>query len=315
MGNILGLFRGCVLHYYFVYDCIRNMQVKLHYLRKTYSGGMTQRKVLTFITACNAKKLDVQLDTHVYWSIHKTLQSGKKSIDGFSVVGLALLEEEPVVVKLILSSYKATQELKVSQHFREHPHVNIVHTFCEFVCKDNDFRWIENVIKPKCLCKPRKGSDGQAFTVLVQEYVKEGDINGLTWTTNTWVSTLFQLTYAAIEWYEQGFVYKDWHYGNILLKKTRTKTHTYNAFNRSWAVQLNGVRPIITDFSNSDFIDVYNYNKLALQIAEIWFVFKDDGTTECKNLLTKAHLKMSRLTELQDVLDYMTKIFDKIAVL
>ena len=290
--------------------------IKLHHLQKTYGGRMSHRQVVTFITACNAKKIDVHTgDVHAYWSIHRTIQPGNKSVDSFSVVGLAELEGTPVIVKLVLNEMKGVQEVKVAQHFRERPHVNIVNTFCEFTCRDNDFRWKKDVIRPKCLCLS-KGFDDQEFTVLVQEYVKEGDVNGLTWTTKTWLSTLSQLTCAVIEWYEQGFVYLDMHYGNILLKKARTKTHTYNAFDRSWTVQLNGVRPIVTDFSNSKFVKtIHEYTTLATQIAEIWYIFKDDGPTKCRDLLHRGYFHMSRLIELKDVLDYIDKIFEKLTVL
>jgi len=204
-----------------------------------------------------------------------TLQAHDEAAEEeFSYVGLASILEKPCVVKLMERGRMAAQEITIQKWFTSHPHVNIVQGICNFTCKENPIKWVSRKKRPQPFCN---GSSFDAdFVVIIQEYITSGDLsNVVTWTAELWRSVVLQLTYACMEWYEQGFLYGDWHFGNILLDTTHSKVHTYKALGKTFKVATHGVSPVITDFARSTLqpsgsLDIWG---LTDQISMVWSIF------------------------------------------
>lgn len=282
--------------------------VQLIHMAKSQRGGRIVGTA-TFRTACLARSSEYHAD----WRIHKTLQSGNSAVNGFSHVGLANLYETPVIVKLMTNELKARREIAAAEFFRLHPHVNVVQGFCEYKCNDHEIRWKKDVILPKRFCKAslKRGNRSDRFTVIVQEYIPGGDLQGVTWNKRVWKSVFLQLTFAVIEWWSQGFVYEDWHLGNVLHDKTdgEERSHTYSALGRQWKVNLHGIIPVITDFSISKLAanDNISPSDLALSLGEVWYMLYDEGPDAYKTVLTVAYNEVSKMKNVTEILNMVDK--------
>lgn len=223
--------------------------LRLRHLPKQKGGRLAD--VATFCRAC-----DTMSRGDAVWDMNRTLQSGDEAADAASVhVGLAELEATPVVVKLMADGRLARQEVRVQRMFRDRPHPNVVQGLCEFSCPDSPIRWQRRLEAPKPLCVP---DDGRTIpvAVVVQEFIPRGSVTalGATWPLDVWLSIAQQLCFAVMEWYDRyGFVYGDWHDGNVLVDDTDDARLAYRAFGVRWVVdQAAGVRPVLTDFGRSD---------------------------------------------------------------
>jgi hypothetical protein len=237
--------------------------IQLAYLPKRIGGRL--QHVAVFRTSCGEK-------ANAKWTIDETVQSGEESSDEFAHVGKAQLSGKPVIVKFMLDGFVAQHERKLFHWWKDHPHVNIVQGLCEYSCKDDQLKWGSKVKKPTEFCNPSGKED---FVVLVQEFIKVGNLNGVQhWTLRLWKSVTLQLLFACMEWYESyGFLYNDWHFGNVLLDDSNGDTkHVYKAFNKKWVVDdLAGVRPVLTDFARCELRkhDQLEPWHLATQIAYV----------------------------------------------
>ena len=245
----------------------------LKFLKKQ-KGGRLQH-VATFENACHTQHdgADAQ------WIMTTTLQSHDEAADeAFSHVGITDILKQPCVVKLMEQGKMADKEVAAQKWFSAHPHVNIIQGICTFTCNDNPVRWKSRQTRPQAFCNE---TNGHPFVVVIQEYIVAGDLTKInTWTLPLWKSIVLQLTYACMEWYEQGFLFGDWHYGNILLDTSSTPDHvqSYTALGSTFKVQTHGVCPVITDFgrctlmtSNPESFDVW---MLSDQISTVWDMFK-----------------------------------------
>lgn len=231
------------------------------------TGGRLQN-VATFCTAC-----DEMAKGDAEWNMTQTLQSGDEASDGSLHVGIAELNAAPVVVKLMTDGRMARQEIRVQRLFRERPHANIVQGLCEFACEDNPIRWKRRLRAPAPLCASEDAD--QNIILVVQEYVERGSVSALgdVWPMDVWTSVAQQLIFAAMEWYESyGFLYGDWHFGNVLLDSRTEEEAVYRAFRRRWVVRATAsVRPVLTDFARSEVrrtgLEPW---MLASQLGNIW---------------------------------------------
>jgi len=242
-------------------------KIPLKHLVK-HRGGRLQN-IATFCTACDAKSKDA------VWTIDRTIMSADEAADGFAHVGVtrSILGEE-LVVKLMLWGRMAKQEQNVLNVFRQRPHFNIVQGVCAYECFDNPIKWQARVQAPTPFCV----DNDQKFVVVIQEYIPRGDLirHSKLWDIPTWKSIFKQLTCACIELYEKyGFLYGDWHHGNILLDETADSTHSYQAFGKTYNVETCSVRPVLTDFARSDLQpDNVEAWQLADQLGLVWDIIR-----------------------------------------
>ena len=242
------------------------IKMNLKYLPKTQGGRL--QNVATFCYLCenNDKRNDAS------FIINNTLQSASEAADIFAHVGMTKINNIDFIVKIMLYGKMALQEYKVAKIFREKPHRNIVQNICAYKCNDNPIKWERRIQKPLPLCNINETSE---FMIIIQEYIYEGDLhkfkNNITF--EIWSSIIKQLTYSCIEWYEKyGFLYGDWHYGNILMDICETKYNKYRAYGKEWKVKTYSYAPVLTDFSRSEIrpIDKLEPWQLASQISLIW---------------------------------------------
>jgi serine/threonine protein kinase len=238
----------------------------LYFLPKQRGGRL--QHVATFCTACEntAKNPDAR------WWMDEVLQYLEEASDGFSVVGLTKVLKERVVVKMMLLGRMASQERVVQDWFRKLPHPNVVQGICHFVCPENPLKWEKRAKTPISFCNI---SENTPVQIILQEFIQSGSLRDVTeWSIEKWRSVLLQLTYAVLEWYEKhGFLYGDWHFGNVLLDVTEKKRLQYEAFGKKWFVRDScGVRPVITDFARSTLRPIGTLApwQLADQLGYVW---------------------------------------------
>ena len=243
------------------------LKVKLKHLPKTHGGRLDNTVV--FCNACEDKK-----SRHdAVWMLEETLQSGNEATDDFSHVGLTQLSNTPLVVKLMINGRKAQQEKQVAEWFRANPHYNIVQSICTLSCLDNPIRWMHKITEttPQHFC----GIGKTEFIIVFQEHIIDGNMRSKVFDVEQWRSIVSQLTFAVMELYDKyGFLYGDWHFGNVLVDTTSDHSKTYKAFGKHWKVKnTTGLRPVLTDFSRSDLRnekeDVQPW-QLGTQIAYVW---------------------------------------------
>ena len=244
--------------------------MQLRYLAKQKGGRLAH--VATFTNACKGTG-DAQ------WVMNSTLQAHDEAAEEeFSHVGLTSLLDRKHVVKLMIKSHLSSQEVAVQRWFARHPHVNIVQGICNFECKDNPIRWKSRLTQPQPFCNGT--ASATPFVVIVQEYIVRGNLRAVTeWSTELWKSVILQLTYACMEWYEQGFLFGDWHFGNILLDIPQKKVHTYHAFGETFKVHTHNVSPVITDFARSTLRPAGSLELWMLtdQLALVWDLFANSS--------------------------------------
>jgi len=269
----------------------------LRYLRKQRGGRLSN--VATFCSECEEKQKDAT------WSIETSLQSGDEASESFAHVGLAKLLSEPVIVKVMRDGRMAQQESTTHTWFRNNPHPNIIQGICEFKCTDNPIKWQRRVYKPQPMCDI---SSTIPFMILVQEYIRGGDLHTITdWNIEMWLSIILQLTFASMEWYEQhGFLYGDWHFGNILLDVTNESSVTYKAFGHKWKVKnTTGLRPVLTDFSRSDLRKPNQLEpwQLGAQLGVIWDMLSHKcPNTTIQETTSKASIDIGTPEDINEIL-------------
>lgn len=276
------------------------MDVPIIYLPKEKGGRL--RNVATFCTACDS------MTSHASWNIEKTLQSA----DTFAQVGIAKLLEHDVVVKIMSADEKLPlREQEVLRVFKEKPHKNIVQGICTFICKDNPIRWQKRITAPQPLCNGNLTS----FIIVVQEYIPEGNLQSLksdSFSFDVWFSMIKQMTFACMEWFESyGFLYLDWHFGNILLDRTTEKIRKYNAFGRTWRVRTYNVSPLLTDFSRSVISKNLNAWQLTDQIGYVWDIFFRLLPSEAiQERLKKGSMEIGKCETIDDIIVYVETTFE-----
>jgi len=230
--------------------------------------------ILTFCDACVQKQ-----QPNSTWTIDTTLQSGDEAADEFSHVGVALLNGTNIVVKLMIYGLGSRKEQSVQHLFAKKPHVNIVQPICSYVCDDSPIKWQSHVQVPQAFCT----GGPSRFAVIVQEFIPGGSVRHFDkWTDAIWVSITLQLTFACLELYESyGFIYDDWHSGNILLDTTTDSEYVYRAFNKKWKVScVDNIMPVLTDFARCSIIGMTKSQHLepcdlASEISIVWDMMRN----------------------------------------
>lgn len=258
-------------------------KISLTYLPKRYKAvpfthhermiGGRITNIDTFYACCSKNNR-----TDAEWIINKSIQSLDDTSQGIAFVGLSDLLKTPVIVKIMLDKDQGIKEASVQRFFKTHPHRNIVQGICEFTCRDNPIRWKVHLRKPKKLCKPRKDTETTDFIIIIQEYIKNGDLleNYELWNYSQWKSVFLQTLFATMELFEQhGFMYGDWKLRNLLLDETSDTKVVYNAFGREWVIENTyGLSPVFTDFSSCE-LRKKKTRYLAYQISSCVDIFSN----------------------------------------
>ena len=161
---------------------------------------------------------------------------------GYKLFKGLLEKKNPIVVKIgppILQ-----KEFEYGDLLEELGLPTFIRFYCIFNCLDN-FNSITN--STKSLCK----KEGYKITVLVMPNIKLGSIGSYPWTRenfpmlkNIVKHCILSLFYA----YEKlHFLHRDFHLGNILLKKTQRTEITYGDI----SLETFGYIPVIMDFDKS----------------------------------------------------------------
>jgi hypothetical protein len=213
--------------------------------------------VATFIQTCDAR---VREDAE--WMMEETLQSYDD--------GVANIKKTPFAVKMMEYGMMADKEVKVQDWFRSHPYRHIVQGICSFSCKESLIQWKSRLPAPQPFCK---NTGDTMVKLIVQEYIPGGDLDKpREWSVALWKSVLFQLTFACFEFYDMGFYYGDWNFGNILLDTTNETYSPYNVFGKKIKIPTEGVCPVLTDFARSLFIanETRILEHLTDNIGSLW---------------------------------------------
>jgi len=223
--------------------------IRLTYLRKKRGGRLNH--VATFVQQCDAR---VRADAE--WIMEHTLQAFDEAVETeFSFVGSTTLGQTPCVVKMMERGVMAKKEINALEWFRTHPYRHIVQGICHFNCRDSTIRWQSRLPAPQPFCGSGSGNTETEMTIIVQEYIPGGDLEttNVVWTKSLWKSLFFQLTFACFEFYEMGFTFGDWNFGNILMDTTDEIETCYRVFGKNKRVKTEGICPVLTDFARSIF--------------------------------------------------------------
>ena len=123
---------------------------------------------------------------------------------------------------------------------------------CIFTCLD-DFSSLNNLTKEVC-----KG-EGAQISVIIMPFINEGRIEDFKWVRanfavmkNVMKHVCLSLLYAKRV---LGFVHRDIHLGNILMKQSKRKEICYGEFGN---LEVIGYIPLIMDFDKSVFVEKYD---------------------------------------------------------
>jgi len=169
----------------------------------------------------------------------------------------ALLEKEKHIVVKIGPSI-LIKEFQIAKELETLKLSTFLHYYCKFQCLD-DFNKLNN--SSKYLCK----DSGKEITILVMPNIDLGDIGNYKWNRdnfdvlkNVIKHVIISLLYA---YKEIGFIHKDLHLGNVLLKKTKRKEILYGELG---SLELMGILPVIMD-----------YDKSIIQDNSLYLVYDD----------------------------------------
>jgi serine/threonine protein kinase len=228
----------------------------------------------------------------------------------FSFVGLSELLKQPVIVKMMLNNPQSRREVKVQQFFKKNPHRNIVQGICEFKCQDNSIKWKVKLKGPKQMCNPEKKYENSEFIIIIQEYIRLGNLDYYSETINyyKWKSLITQMLYGSLELFEKyGFFYDDWKSRNILVDETDEISVTYKCFSRDWIVPNTfGLTPVLTDFSLCRFLEKSPEN-LAYQLSFCLDTFgRICPNSRINKLSIDLAIKIEQLENLDTILDTLS---------
>jgi len=170
---------------------------------------------------------------------------------------IGLLEKyKKIVIKIGTSSLD--KEFKIGLLLETLKLPTFLSYHCIFSCLDN---FKELNIRTKSLCK----KEGEKINILVMPYISEGQIDKFNWNREHFSllkNVLYHITLTVLySSLKTGFIHRDLHLGNIMIKKTRKQTINYNEFG---ILDCMGFIPIIMDYDRS-LINVYDRVELVYE--------------------------------------------------
>lgn len=160
----------------------------------------------------------------------------------------------------------------------------IISYICIFTCLD-DFSKMNSLTKSVCK------EEGKSISIILMPYINGGRIEDFKWIRanfdvmkNTMKHVCLSLFYAKKS---LGFVHRDLHLGNVLMKMSKRKTVSYDDFGE---LAVLGYLPIIMDFDRSIFVtadklayeDMFKFISLMSNGCNVKFDWKN-----IRELLTK----------------------------
>lgn len=206
--------------------------------KKMYRGGMNSSKKTSykFNLSCDEKAKDLDYDTREWIQIQSQFDHSSSDYKIFS--GL-LDNNKNIVVKI--GNTKLQEEYQIGKALNDCK--NFIKFYCVFNCNNT----LENVNVGSSLCK----SQGNNIGILVMPYYPIGRIDKYEWNRNNFdvlKSVLKHIVCSLLYAFEkEGFVHRDTHLGNILLKKTKKRAIIYNQLE----IGINNMLPVIMDFDRS----------------------------------------------------------------
>ena len=233
----------------------------------------------------------IKHDSPDYKLFYALLEKGKHIV---VKIGPSILEKEYIIAK----------ELETLKLF------TFLHYFCKFQCLDN-FNKLNN--SSKYLCK----ESGDNITILVMPNIDLGDIGKYKWNRDNFnilkniiKHIIISLLYA---YKDIGFIHKDLHLGNILLKKTKRKEIIYGDLGN---LELMGILPVIMD-----------YDKSIIQRDSLNLVYDDlerfinllqsdmyDIRINCNNIINTLDKLLKENKNIKDIILILFKEVDKITI-
>ena len=160
------------------------------------------------------------------------------------VVYKALLDKHKCVVAYS-GKFDLTPEYEFAKKLEELKLPTIIRLSCIFSCLDD-------------LSKLEKSSDSPV-SVILMPFLGEGRIDEWSWKRSNFdlmknvIKHIFLTAFYAKS--TIGFIHRDLHLGNILLKKTQRKEISYGEYG---TLEAHGVIPVIMDFDKSAFVENYD---------------------------------------------------------
>ena len=163
----------------------------------------------------------------------------------------ALLEKRKNIVAKI-GKNNLDQEYEVGRKLEEIKLPTFIQFSCIFSCLDN-FSKLNTTVKEVCK------DEGKPVSIILMPYISEGRIDKWAWERSNFelmknvIKHVFMTLFYAKT--KIGFIHRDLHLGNVLLKKTTRNEISYGEYG---TLEVNGFLPIIMDFDKSVFIEKYD---------------------------------------------------------
>jgi hypothetical protein len=163
------------------------------------------------------------------------------------VVYKALLEKHKYIVAYT-GKFDLTKEYETAKKLEALKLPTIIRLNCIFNCLD-DFSKLEK--SPDSPTKP--------VSVILMPFLEEGRIDEWTWKRANFdlMKNIIKHVFLSAFYAKSalGFVHRDLHLGNILLKKTQCKEISYGEYG---TLDVHGIIPVIMDFDKSAFVENYD---------------------------------------------------------
>jgi len=213
----------------------------------------TNHEIFKYRLNCQ-EKIDSSKDTKEWLELENKIDHKSSDYKLFH----ALLEKEKHIVVKIGPSI-LTKEFQIAKELETLKLSTFLHYYCKFQCLD-DFNKLNNSSKYLC-----KDSSGKEITILVMPDIDLGGIGKYKWNRTNFIilknvikHVIISLLYA---YKKIGFIHKDLHLGNVLLKKTKRKEILYGELG---SLELMGILPVIMD-----------YDKSIIQRDSLYLVYDD----------------------------------------
>ena len=220
-----------------------------------------------------------------------------------------------IVIKIGNTNKTIEKEYNIGKKLEEYNIIGFINYICLFNCYDNTYN---NIKKKKInsalrsICSADKINENNKV-VLIMPYINEGSIKNFNWTTDKFdilKSLLLQAILSSYIAYDKcGFIHNDFHLDNILCKKTKKDTITYNNIvamqqidpSGHINIKSHGYKIIIMDFENS-FIDVDIKNGV-----EFYWINLYNMLSRINSDLINKNFDMVSMNNLKEIISFIEK--------
>jgi len=198
-----------------------------------------------------------------------------------------------IVVKIGKLNKTIEKEYQIGKYLEKLQLTGFINYICLFNCYDNTYNNIELNKTDKSVCSAKKEEDNLK-TVLIMPYIQEGSLKNFKWNSDKYhvlKSVLLQTIMSVFLAYQScGFLHNDLHLDNILIKKTKKESFSYQLEDEktktihNFNIKTYGYKIVIMDFEssmivikNKDGIRTY-WNNLLNMISRLHYDLKNkDG--------------------------------------